>query len=88
MNRLTARYYAVMKYLGTLSPKLNVYVKFLTSELRKCQERGGRKNSRKRGNGGHQKYKVLSINIIKAYKDWQRLDSMYMTSQVGTSWGL
>lgn len=73
-----------MKYLGTLIPK------FLTSDLRKCQERGGIKNSRKKKkrNGGHQNYNVLSINIMKTYMDWQRLGSTYMTSQLGTSWGL
>lgn len=48
MNGLTARHHAVIKYLETLSPKLNVYVKFLTSELRNWQERRGRKNSKKK----------------------------------------
>lgn len=55
---------------------------------RKRRHKEFKKKKRGGGNGGHQKYNVLLINIIKAYMDWQRLGSTYMISQLGTSWGL
>lgn len=45
--------------LGTVSLKWDVSMKSLPSELRKSHRRGGWKNVRARGDGGHQENKSL-----------------------------
>jgi hypothetical protein len=42
-------------------------IKSLPSGLREHNERGGRKSVRARGDGGHQAFKALCINMNKAH---------------------
>jgi hypothetical protein len=48
-----------MREMGTISPKWDVSIKSLPSELRETQRREGRKSVRARGDERHQESKAL-----------------------------
>lgn len=67
---LTSRNMEKLTDLGILSPEWNVSIKSLPSELSELHGGGCTKSISVRWDRGHQENKDLSINLIKAHRDW------------------
>ena len=77
MQRYIVRYYSKRDF-GTFCSKWNVFLKSLPSEFRESHARGGRKNIRARGDGGHQEKKTLQINMMKVHIHFKKLKQTAM----------